>query len=255
MVYIPPQLVIGGIQAAAGIFGASAKQRSANDAARREANVRNRNALRSYTADLDNYKRQVEYQTKLYEQQKVQYQQQLQFNNQYLQEAYTESQTNLQNLLDQTSTKNLNSLVKYYKTTGQAAAKGMTGSTAERISAMNAAALGRLQSTRAASYEAAKGERINRDRIARLRTENLNNQAYARVAVAPSFAGPPVFGGMMEPQLTNTFGMDAANAGLAGLSTAFSGGWNPFEKPGKTLPTPEPDFSGGQDFVGIGWGN
>ena len=100
MVYIPPQLVIGGLQAAAGIFGASAKQRSANDAARRDANVRNRNALRTYAADLDNYKRQVKYQTDVYNQQKVQYQQQLQFNNQYLQEAYNESQLNLQNLLD-----------------------------------------------------------------------------------------------------------------------------------------------------------
>lgn len=248
MVYIPPQLVIGGLQAAAGIFGASAKQRSANDAARRDAKVRNRNALRTYAADLQNYNRQVKYQTDLYNQQKVQYQQQLQFNNQYLAEAYNESQLNLQNLLDQTSTKNLNSLVKYYQKQGQTAARGLTGSTAERISAMNEAALGRLQSTRQASYEAAKGERINRDRIARMRTENLNNQAYARVAVPPSFAGPPVFGGLMQPQTTNTFGLDAANAVLGGVSTAFSGGWNPFEKPGKTLPQSGIVFDDGMTY-------
>ena len=243
MVYIPPELVIGGVQAIAGIIGANAKdqqRRAADEAA-------NRASLRSYAADVSQYRRSIDYQTRLYDQEKQQYQQQLQFNNQFLAESYNQSQLNLSNYLDQLSSKNLNSLVKYYQTSGAMAAKGMTGNTADRISAMNAAALGRLQSTREASYEAAKGERINRDRIARMRTDNLNQNAYARVAVPPSFAGPPVFAG--NQQTASSFGGDVFNSVLGGVSTAFSGSWNPFIKPPSNTGNPVKGFAGSGNFI------
>ena len=218
-------LAFGGLSAVSGLLSTAGAQQQSFAQTR----ARNRSLLSSYNYQQDAYRRDVLNRYAVYEQRKKQYQKQVQYNNQELLFAAQEEQMRLNDLFDSAMVDNQNSLINFYKVDGSARATGQSGKSIDRIEQSNRAALGRLYATRSAGLRRGIDRKKFNDQRNRLRIQNLNEQAYAQVAIAPTAGPAPVFSGYEQYQ----GGWNTRYAGniLSGIQTGLQYAPNLFVKP------------------------
>ncbi len=146
--------------------------------------------------DFDAYTRQVEAETKAYELRKESADRQIAYNNTAYQRVIESGLTKLSDLSDNYIAKAQNRRAKLSRSTGVAAAKGMTGVTADRADVAMKAAAGRQEAMEGASKERAVGQYIFNTNVAKEQVEAANYRAWAEVAIPPTFGPPPVSRGM-----------------------------------------------------------
>ena len=148
--------------------------------------------------DFDAYMRQVNAETEAYELNKQKADRQIAYNNTAYQRVIESGLTKLSDLSDNYIAKAQNRRAKLSRSTGVAAAKGMTGVTADRADVAMRAAAGRQEAMEGASKERAVGQYIFNTNVAKEQVEAANYKAWAEVAIPPTFGPPPVSRGMLN---------------------------------------------------------
>jgi hypothetical protein len=200
--------------------------------------------------DFDAYMRQVNAETEAYELNKQKADRQIAYNNTAYQRVIESGLTKLSDLSDNYIAKAQNRRAKLSRSTGVAAAKGMTGVTADRADVAMRAAAGRQEAMEGASKERAVGQYIFNTNVAKEQVEAANYRAWSEVAIPPTFGPPPVSRGMLNRPADTTgaalmsdlvgVAADTAMSFVSNMPTKATTG-NGFEDPRSGTPAPGPD--------------
>ena len=197
--------------------------------------------------DFDAYMRQVEAETKAYELRKETADRQIAYNNTAYQRVIESGLTKLSDLSDNYIAKAQGRRAKLSRSTGVAAAKAMTGVTADRADVAMKAAAGRQESMDEASKERSVGQYIFNTNVAKEQVEAANYRAWAEVAIPPTFGPPPVSRGMINRPadttgsalLSDLVGV-AADTAMSFVSNLPTKATIPTPKSGSPAPGPDP---------------
>ena len=240
--------VMAGGTALKGGIGAFQKdqQRQALLSAQR-AEVRQRNKLSRIQDQqlFGEYLRSVKAETEAYELRKESAARQISLNNSAYQRTIETGLTSLADLSDNFIAKAQSRKIKLARSTGAAAASGMTGVTAERADTMQIAAAKRPEAMEEASKERAVGQYIFNTNLAKEQVEQANWRAYASVAIPPTFGPPPVSSGMIQRPKDQTGSALMADIAGVAIDSAMSFVGNLPKQ--ATIPSPKTGLQGNAD--------
>jgi hypothetical protein len=204
--------------AAAGGLSAIGSHQSASA----QANAANSAATSNYKYQLKVRERSWDRERHRYGTQLQQYKNAVNENGLAAQRAYASAQTKLNEKFADAAFRNQGMAVKMLESSGQLAAKGRTGKSAQRAQSASMAAFGRNQATLTESLLSATLGTNETNRSLRRELISSNNQAYSKVAIAPQ-------PGVAPPPPTMTPGP----SGLAlagGLLAAGASGFSTYEQ-------------------------
>lgn len=220
-------IALGVAAAGVGAMGAIGQHQSASA----QANAQNAAATSNYKYQLKVRERNWDRERFRYNRQLVQYDTQVAENSLAAQRAYAGEQNNLNNVYKKASLRQQSNLVTLMKNSGQSAASGQAGKSAQRL---DSALVGEFGRSQAIAAESLMGAQMNYDdRVDSLRREQIgaNNKAYEKVALNPQqgVAPPPP---VMTPGPSGlSLAAGLGQAALSGVSTANS------LKPGGLFPS------------------
>ena len=221
---------LGIATAASGAMGAIGSHQSASA----QANAANAAASSNYKYKLKVRERSWDRERHRYGTQLQQYKNAVNENSLAAQRAYASAQTKLNEKFADAAFRNQGMAVKMLESSGQLAAKGRTGKSAQRAQSASMAAFGRNQATLTESLLSATIGTNEKNNSLRRELISSNNKAYSKVAIAPQqdIAPPP-------PTMT------PGPSGLAlagGLIAAGTSGFTTYENlkaPSADVPLPK----------------
>ena len=177
------------VSAGAGIMGSVGQHQSAQA----QADAQNAAATSNYKYQLKVRERNWDREVHRYGRQLHQYDSQLQENSKAGQRAYAGAQRKLNSIYQQASFKQQANLVNLLKGSGQAAAAGRTGRSAQRLDNDIVSQFGRNQAIAAESLMGANFAYDRQVEATQREINSANTQAYEKVALAPQegVAPPP----------------------------------------------------------------
>ena len=181
--------VLGVASMASGVMGAVGQQQNASA----QVNAQNAAATSNYKYQLKVRERNWDREVHRYGRQLHQYDSQLQENSMAGQRAYAGAQRKLNSIYQQASFKQQANLVNLLKGSGQAAAAGRTGRSAQRLDNDIVSQFGRNQAIAAESLMGANFAYDRQVEATQREINSANTQAYEKVALAPQegVAPPP----------------------------------------------------------------
>lgn len=166
---------------ASGALGAVGQHQSASAAAA----AQNEASIRNYKYQLKVRRRNWDRERERYAHQVTQYKTQSMENEAAAQRAYVSEQQRLNNIYKKASFAKQDQLVKLAQSTGQMAARGATGRSAQRLDTSVVSQFGRNQAIMAESLLGANQAYKTRTQSIRRELIGAQNQAFSQVAYAP----------------------------------------------------------------------
>ena len=216
---------------------------SGYQSAQQQAAAQNRASIRNYKYQLKVRKNNWMRTTSDWENDKISYGETVAENSFAAQEGYARAQRQLNELFKSAAFEEQGDMVKLLQSTGQMAASGRTGKTAQRIDDSIIAAFGRNNATRAATL--ASGKERYQQNVEDIRREMIsaNEQAFAQVAFAPIPDVAPPKPVMQQGPSALSLAAGLGGAALSGYQTynelkaPSAGDWGGFGEPTPSLNT------------------
>ena len=208
---------------ASGALGAVGQHQSASAAAA----AQNEASIRNYKYQLKVRRRNWDRERERYAHQVTQYKTQSMENEAAAQRAYVSEQQRLNNIYKKASFAKQDQLVKLAQSTGQMAARGATGRSAQRLDTSVVSQFGRNQAIMAESLLGANQAYKTRTQGIRRELIGAQNQAFSQVAYAPE-------PGVAPPQPVMQQGPSSLSL-IAGLTDAAVSGFSGFQQAGGTF--------------------
>ena len=208
---------------ASGALGAVGQHQSASAAAA----AQNEASIRNYKYQLKVRRRNWDRERERYAHQVTQYKTQSMENEAAAQRAYVSEQQRLNNIYKRASFAKQDQLVKLAQSTGQMAARGATGRSAQRLDTSVVSQFGRNQAIMAESLLGANQAYRTRTQGIRRELIGAQNQAFSQVAYAPE-------PGVAPPQPVMQQGPSGLSL-MAGLASAAVSGVGTYKDYGGTF--------------------